>query len=537
MKLVSVAEMQAIEKEADASGLSYAQMMQNAGEGLARQVHQRFSSERHKAVMGVIGSGNNGGDGLVALTWLAQNGWEARAYLVRPRNADDSHLETLTRAGGVVLSIDDDPQFMHLDAWLDASLVLLDAVLGTGFRLPLREPLDSVLAHIAESPIKPYIVAVDCPSGVDCDSGEAAKECIPANLTLCMAAVKNGMLRLPAWDLLGELVTVDIGLSDDLQSLKGIDLEVILQDDMCNMLPERPLVSHKGTYGTVMVVAGSVNFTGAAYLACKAAYRIGAGLVQAAVPSPLYAVLAGQLPEATWLVLADDMGVIHTKSAALVRENMEGVDALLLGPGWGLEDTTAGFLQHLLEMKSKKKRHTPVGFVGDTGSLRPLPDIDLPPVVVDADGLKLLSGLSDWPELLPQGSVLTPHPGEMAILSGMPVGEIQAERETLAGVFAREWGQTVVLKGAFTVVASPDERTAVIPVASSALATAGTGDVLAGMIAGLLAQGVSAFAAACAGAFLHAQAGLMAAETCGCAASVIAGDLLEEIPRVLGRCD
>jgi len=536
MKLVSVAEMQAIEKEADAGGLSYAQMMQNAGEGLAQQVHQRFSNDRHKAVMALIGSGNNGGDGLVALTWLAKNGWEARAYLVRPRDEDDPHLAALKDAGGVTLSIEDDPQFMHLDAWLDASLVLLDAVLGTGFRLPMRESPGDVLAHVANSSVRPFVVAVDCPSGMDCDSGEVAEACIPADLTLCMAAVKNGMLRLPAWDMLGELVTVDIGLSEDLQSLKGIDLEVVLQEDMCEFLPERPLVSHKGTYGTVMVVAGSVNYTGAAYLASKAAYRIGAGLLQAAIPGPIYPVLAGQLPEAIWLVLPDDMGVIHQKGAALIRENLEGVDALLLGPGWGLDDTTAAFLFHLLENKKTKKRHKPVGFVGDTGSLSPMPDVELPPVVVDADGLKLLSRLEDWPEMLSPGSVLTPHPGEMAILSGMPVGEIQAERETLAGVYACQWGQTVVLKGAFTVIASPRGQTAVIPVASSALATAGTGDVLAGMIAGLLAQGVPAFEAACAGAFLHAQAGLLAAETCGCAASVIASDLLNEIPKVLGKC-
>ena len=324
MKLVSVAEMQAIEKEADAGGLSYAQMMQNAGEGLAQQVHQRFSNDRHKAVMALIGSGNNGGDGLVALTWLAKNGWEARAYLVRPRDEDDPHLAALKDAGGVTLSIEDDPQFMHLDAWLDASLVLLDAVLGTGFRLPMRESPGDVLAHVANSSVRPFVVAVDCPSGMDCDSGDVAEACIPADLTLCMAAVKNGMLRLPAWDMLGELVTVDIGLSEDLQSLKGIDLEVVLQEDMCEFLPERPLVSHKGTYGTVMVVAGSVNYTGAAYLASKAAYRIGAGLLQAAIPGPIYPVLAGQLPEAIWLVLPDDMGVIHQKQEIGVLSSHKG---------------------------------------------------------------------------------------------------------------------------------------------------------------------------------------------------------------------
>ena len=536
MKLVSVAEMQAIEREADASGLSYVQMMQNAGEGLAKQVHRRFGNGRCKAVMGLIGSGNNGGDGLVALAWLAQNGWETRAYLVRPRAEDDPSLAAFVEAGGVTLSLDDDPEFAHLDAWLDASLVLLDAVLGTGFQLPMREAIGKVLAHVAGSSTKPFVVAVDCPSGVDCDNGEAADECISADLTVSMAAVKQGMLRLPAWQLVGELETVDIGLSDDLAGLKGIDLEVILQEDVCRMLPERPLVSHKGTYGTVTVVAGSVNYTGAAYLASKAAYRIGAGLVQSAVPGPLYEVLAGSLPEAIWLVLPDEMGVIHQKAAALVRENLERTSALLLGPGWGVEATTAGFLKNLLLTKPSKSKHSGIGFVGGKGKQAGEEVVSLPPVVLDADGLRLLDTLPDWQQLLPQGSILTPHPGEMASLSGLPVSEIQAEREVLTGVYAREWGHVVVLKGAFTVIASPDGRTAVIPVASSALASAGMGDVLAGMITGLLAQGMPAYEAACTGAWLHAQAGLAAAETCGCEASVIASDVLDAIPQVLGGC-
>lgn len=536
MKLVSVAEMQAIEREADASGLSYADMMKNAGEGLAKKVFQRFNHGSCKAVMGLIGAGNNGGDGLVALTWLAQNGWEARAYLVRPRAEDDPNLAAFIEAGGVSLSLEDDPEFAHLDAWLDASVVLLDAVLGTGFQLPMRDSIGVVLAHVVDSPTRPFVVAVDCPSGVDCDSGEAAEECIPADLTVCMAAVKQGLIRLPAWQLLGELETVSIGLSEDLAGLKGIDLEVILQKDVCRMLPERPLVSHKGTYGTVTVVAGSVNFTGAAYLASKAAYRIGAGLVQTAVPGPLFEALAGRLPEAIWLVLPDEMGVIHQKGAAVVRENLERTSALLLGPGWGLEDTTAGFLKSLLDTKPSRAKHAGIGFVGNPGEALDEEKISLPPIVLDADGLKLLDTLPDWPHLLPPESILTPHPGEMAILSGLPISEIQAEREVLAGVYAREWGHVVVLKGAFTVIASPDGRTAVIPIASSALASAGMGDVLSGMIAGLRAQRVPAYEAACTGAWLHAQAGLAAALECGCEASVIASDVLDAISHVLGGC-
>jgi NAD(P)H-hydrate epimerase len=536
MKLVSVTEMQAIEREADAGGLSYAQMMQNAGEGLAKIVHQRFGNHRQRAVMGLIGPGNNGGDGLVALAWLARAGWQARAYLVRSRPADDPNLALLKEAGGVVLSQADDPQFEHLDALLDASLVLLDAALGTGIRLPLRGEVAEVLAHTTAYPERPFVVAVDCPSGVDCDSGAAAPECIPAGLTVCMAAVKQGLLRFPAYAVVGELRVVDIGLPTELPALQQVHRQVLLAEDVRRLLPARLPDSHKGTYGTLMVVAGSVNYTGAAYLASKAAYRIGAGLVQTAVPGPLYEVLAGRLPETTWLVLPDEMGVIHEKAAELVRKNLGRSSALLLGPGWGLEDSTAAFLAALLPQQPMLTGRTAIGFIARPEAGREKRESDLPPLVVDADGLKLLARLPDWPRQLPPASILTPHPGEMSILSGLPVPEIQADRLAVARKFAMQWGHVLVLKGAFTVIASPEGETAVVPVASSALASAGTGDVLAGMIAGLRAQGVPPFAAACAGAWLHARAGLAAAACLGAEAAVMAGDVLDAIPRALAAC-
>lgn len=533
MKLVSVAEMQAIEREADAGGVSYARMMENAGQGLAQVVQGRFAGQRQRAVLGLIGSGNNGGDALVALTSLAQAGWQTRAYVVRPRRVDDPYVAALQQAGGVVLSAEDDPQFTHLDAWLNASLVILDAVLGTGIHLPLRGAVGDTLAHVkAFSPL-PFVVAVDCPSGVDCDSGEAAEECIPADLTVCMAAVKQGLVRFPAHALVGDLHVVDIGLPDGLESWQRVKLEVWLAEDVRKVLPARPAVSHKGTYGTLMVVAGSVNYTGAAYLASKAAYRVGAGLVQTAVPSPLYQVLAGRLPETTWLLLPEEMGVIAEKAAVLVRKNLKKSTAWLLGPGWGVEETTGRFLAAVLDRPTKVTTRTPIGFIAQQGVYPELEETELPPLVVDADGLKLLAQLPDWPDKLPRKSILTPHPGEMSILCNCPVAEIQADRLAIANRYAQEWDQIVVLKGAFTIIAGPDGRAGVVPVASSALASAGTGDVLAGMISGLCAQGLDPYQAACAGAWLHAQAGLAAANALGAEAAVMAGDVLDAIPGVL----
>jgi NAD(P)H-hydrate epimerase len=362
---------------------------------------------------------------------------------------------------------------------------------------------------------------VDCPSGIDCDNGEAALECLPADLTVTMAAVKCGMLKLPAFEFVGDLAVVDIGLPDDLASFYDLKTEVADSQLVAGLLPERPLDSHKGTFGTALIVAGSINYSGAAYLAGMAAYRSGAGLVTMAVPSPLHGVLAGQMPEATWILLPYDMGCISGNASALSRP-LESASALLVGPGFGLEAKTKDFLGTLLTGESNARGQTSAA---------------LPPMVVDADGLKLLAKIPAWHLKLPPLSVLTPHPGEMSVLTGLPKDEIQNDREALAAKYAREWGHVMVLKGAFTVIASPDGRTTIIPVASPALARAGTGDVLAGLIVGLRAQGLDAYEAAVAGAYIHAEAGLIAAEDLGSTASVLAGDILNSIADVMSELE
>ncbi len=536
MKLVSVAEMKAIEHEADAGGLSYAQMMENAGRGLAEVILGLPLEEEDRRVFGLVGSGNNGGDTLVALSHLAQAGWEAGAYLVN-RGQDDL-VKRLVSAGGNVASADEDKKRDQLSTFIQSSAVMLDGLLGTGFKLPLKKDVAEVMAQarslLGNFQPGPYIVAVDCPSGVDCETGAAADECIAADLTVTMAAVKQGLLRLPAHQLVGDLQVVDIGLGEDLPALKSIHTEVADQDMVAGLLPARPADAHKGTFGTALIVAGSVNFTGAAFLAGRAAYRIGAGLVTLAIPGSLHAALAGQFPEATWVLLPHEMGVIAAGAAEVVTKNLERATALLIGPGFGLENTTEEFIENLLTGRSFPKKSTSrIGFVHEEREGGEERNRSLPPLVFDADGLKLLAKLKDWAGLLPAPAILTPHPGEMAVLTGLSKEEIQADRMTIAARFSKEWGHVVVLKGAFTVVAGPDGRLTVIPVASPALARAGSGDVLAGLIVGLRAQGVKAFEAAVAGAWIHAQAGLYAADDLGSTAAVLAGDVLNSVSDVL----
>ena len=302
----------------------------------------------------------------------------------------------------------------------------------------------------------------------------------------------------------------DIGtapaLADDIRTFT-LDAGVVRQ-----WLPVRAGNSHKGSYGKVLLAVGCRNYPGAAFLATAAAGRAGAGLVTGAVAEPVWPVVASAVHEATWLPLATgtgtDTGAIAWTAAAPVLASLPGYQALVLGCGLGRAATTARFVRRVLGAGN------------------------LPPTVIDADGLNLLAECDNWSDLLPASAVLTPHPAELGRLTGLPVAEILAHRWALAVDCAAAWGVTVLVKGPYTVIAAPDGVLAVLPVATPALATAGTGDVLAGVIGGLLAQGVVPFGAACLGAWLHGQAGLACAREIG-RAGVLASDLLPRLPRVI----
>jgi hydroxyethylthiazole kinase-like uncharacterized protein yjeF len=517
MKIVTIQEMKDIEAAADAGGLSYAELMKHAGEGVGKWILAHVHPEGERTVLGLIGSGNNGGDTLVALTLLAANGWGSVAYLVRPRPADDPLIAELIKTGGTLLNALEDPKRSKLAGALDAANVWLDGILGTGTRLPLDPAITDALRftrnHLANRIKPPLVVAVDCPSGVDCDSGEAADETLTADFTLAMAAAKLGLLTLPAFKYAGQILPISIGIPETEGLLGAIKRQMIDEVFLKGVLPERRLDAHKGVFGTALLLVGSQQYTGAALLSGRAAYRVGAGVVTLGVVEPVYHAIAGHLPEATWMVLPDIDGFVAARGADIVLQALDKVDALLIGCGLGLREETHQFLRALL-----------------SGDKQPLP-----PMVVDADALKLLSRVAGWQSQLPVGSVLTPHPGEMAVLTGMTIEEVQEDRLGLAERSARAWNQVVILKGALSVVANPDGRTAIIPLATAALARAGTGDILAGMIAGLMAQGVDGFSAACAAAYLHGMAGKAAAESMGNTASILASDILNCVSDQISR--
>jgi len=285
---------------------------------------------------------------------------------------------------------------------------------------------------------------------------------------------------------------------------------IISKEWVAGKLPKRPKDANKGTFGKVLVVAGSKNYPGAAYLSCAGCYRVGAGLVTLATIPVVQNIVSKKLPEVTFIVLPEEDGVIGEMALDVLFAKISH-DVILIGPGLNKKEGTAKFIYRMLKMG-----------IGDLT------------FVIDGDGLNILSEIKEWDKLLENygnSAVLTPHPGEMSRLTGLSIEEIQADREKIAQNFADEWGQVVVLKGANTVIAS-STQTAISPFANPILATAGTGDVLAGVIAGLIAQGLTTFDASCVGVYIHGMAGEILREKIG-EAGALASDLLPLIPQNL----
>jgi NAD(P)H-hydrate epimerase len=345
-----------------------------------------------------------------------------------------------------------------------------------------------------------------------------------------MEAAKIGLLRFPAFILCGEIVAISIGLESAITSEQA--MRVVIDDDWVReRLPTRPRTAHKGTFGTVMIVGGCANYVGAPLLSGLAAYRTGSGLVSLAVPQSVHGMLAGQFLEAVWLVLNDEGGVISESAAELVEAQLMNIKTLVIGPGIGREETTSRFLDAIMFSPKTGSKNRRVGFLVEQTNTEKL-ERRLPAIVLDADGLRWLAEQDGWAEKIQTSLVLTPHPGEMAALTGLTVEEIQNERMGIAALYAKRWKQVIVLKGALTVIAAPDGRLAVIPVASSALAKAGSGDVLSGMIASLIGQGMGDFEAASTAAWIHARAGLEAANQQGSEVSILASDIIDSIAKV-----
>ena len=508
MRILSAEAMREVDRAAvEELGVPSLVLMENAAIGVVEAIAEAFADARSAAVF--CGPGNNGGDGLAVARHLSVRGWEARIFLVansHPLSGDAAaQLAICRKAELQILEIGGEKDLrVALEAAADCDVVI-DALFGTGLSRPLDGLFARVVDGINELPLP--CVAVDLPSGLSADEPRPIGPHVRADLTVTFAAPKVAHVFAPAADAVGRMVVTDLGipprLIDDVEEEAG-DLHLLVGEELADLIPEREAGSHKGDYGHVLIVAGSPGKAGACILAARAAVRAGAGLVTAAVPEPiLQTVDLGSIESMTLALPAGASGHLAERAADVALEAAEGKTVLALGPGLGQEPFTVAAIRRIA--------------------------LECPlPLVLDADGLNAFAGRAADLAGRKAETILTPHPGELGRLLGISTAQIQEDRIAAARGAAEETGAIVILKGHMTLVAS---GTAVFvnPTGNPGMATGGTGDVLTGLIAGLLAQGFDALDAAVLAVYLHGLAGDLAASRLG-EMCLAAGDLIEILP-------
>ena len=508
MRILTAEAMREVDRAAiEDLGIPSLVLMENAAIGVVEALGKAFGEAESVAIF--CGPGNNGGDGLAVARHLSVRGWEVRVFLGTGGRtlSDDAEVQLgiCRKAELPVLEITSEERLgLSLEAAAECDVVV-DALFGTGLARPLEGLFAQVVDAINHLPAP--CVAVDLPSGLSASESQPIGPHVTADLTVTFAAPKVAHVFPPAADAVGEMVVTDLGipprLVDDVEEDDG-DLHLLMGEELADLLPEREPGSHKGDYGHALIVAGSPGKAGAAILAARAAVRAGAGLVTVGVPEPiLQTVDLGSIESMTLGLPAVASGQIAEAAVGTVLDDAEGKAVLALGPGLGQEPETQTAIRRLV--------------------------LECPlPVVIDADGLNAFTGHAGDLSSRRAETVLTPHPGELGRLLGVSTAQIQEDRVAAARGAAEETGAIVVLKGHLSLVAS---GTAVFvnPTGNPGMATGGSGDVLTGLIAGLIAQGLDALDATVLAVYLHGLAGDLAASRIG-EIALAAGDLIEILP-------
>jgi NAD(P)H-hydrate epimerase len=496
-------EAAALDRATRERGVPTTVLMERAGLAVARSVVDLSGGVYGRRATVVCGKGNNGGDGLVAARHLSR--WGMRVGVVMMEDPQDLREP----AAAMFLAARAEPH-ARIRVFSAATLerevaradVVVDAIFGTGFRgMPdddWAEAIAAVNASVAA------VVAVDIPSGVDGATGAVAGEAVRADLTVTFGAAKVGAILLPGAERAGTVRVVDIGFPDELLRA-GLFLPE--PEDVAGWLPRRPVEASKYGSGVVMVIAGSRGMTGAPRLIARAAGRVGVGLVQLAVPEGVLEVEQAALADPVFVPLPETRdGTVASAALETALARLERADALAVGPGLSMHDETGAFVRELV-------RTSPV------------------PIVADADALNAFAGRASDLADRRADAVLTPHAGEFARLTGVKPRDLEADRLAHVRALAAETSAVVLLKGSRTLVVAPDGEARVNPTGTPVLATAGSGDVLTGVIGGLLARGVAPFDAATAGAYVHGLAGVIAGRLHG--EGTIASDLVDLLPEAL----
>ncbi len=486
-------------------------LMENAGRGAAELLVRSFPEVRTGWVAVLAGQGSNGGDGFVIARHLMNWGIKTRVFLLtgkdNVRGDALTNLKIWLNMGGELTEILSKGNFTKAKQEFATARLIVDAIFGTGLNSEVQGIFKDIISFINSIP-QP-VLAVDIPSGLDATVGKVLGTAIRASLTATFGLAKIGQVIEPGTQYVGSLEVVDIGIPRVV--IEESDIKTYLIDPETlnlSLLDPRPAQAHKGDYGHLFVVAGSPGKTGAAAMICHGALRTGAGLVTLGIPASLNPILEAKLTEAMTEPLPDaGTGYLCPDASERIRELMEGKTALALGPGISTQPQVQELLREIIPV-------VPV------------------PLVIDADGI---TSLALQPEILKQcrsSVVLTPHPGEMARLAGITTEAVQADRIGVAKDFAATYGCIVVLKGSKTVISTPDGNVYINSTGNPGMASGGAGDVLTGMIGGLMAQGLPPLEAATWGVYLHGLAGDIAAHELG-EIPLIAGDLIDYLPDAL----
>jgi NAD(P)H-hydrate epimerase len=512
MKLCTPKQMQNIDRRAiDVLGIPGLELMENAGNSVLEAIQEQFGDPSGKAVAVICGKGNNGGDGFVVARKLYEQNAIIELYLVGEREAVTGDARTnLIRAEEMGLTVHEVHNADEVEI-TDSTTLIVDAIFGTGFSGDIKEPYAGIIRKINEHPA--FVAAVDAPSGLDGATGEVSDPAVMADITVTFGLPKYGQAVYPGKSYCGYLMVADIGFPDQVIEEAEIELFHIMEDEAAELLPHRAPDSHKGDFGKLFVLAGSTGLTGAAVMASEAGLRSGAGLVILGCPSGLNDILEIKLTEVMTKPLPEvrNKRCFALRGLGEIREMVRWADAVAVGPGIGTYHETRDLVFRLLTKLDK-------------------------PAVFDADALNILAKNTDVLRDHSAPLVISPHPGEMSRLTGKSIEHIENNRIDIALEFAAEFNLVCILKGAPSVIAAPSGQAWINSTGNDGMATAGSGDVLTGLIGGFLAQGLMDIDAAVLGCYIHGYAGDLAAEMLG-PRGMIAGDILEMVPEALARLE
>lgn len=483
MKIVTGSEMAGIDRTAiHAYGISGLQLMETAGRGAFKSLLRRFAPKKNDRVVVLCGKGNNGGDGFVVARYLAEAGYSPEVFLVgSPESLKGEALENYRRyidSGRTIVSLEEG-DLSALDRVLQQAKIVVDALLGTGIKGAVRSPYDEIIEKINAACVS--VMAIDIPSGLNADDGTIAGACVRADLTVTMGLPKYGLLVSPGIDFVGALDVISLEYPEELTRSDGENPEFFTSEEAARVFPVRSVSTHKGTSGSLLIIAGSTGMTGAAALVGESAVYSGAGLVTVATAASLNPVLEVKLTETMTLPLPEKDGALTLGAYDALREKASQATVLAMGPGLGRRPETGQLVAKILETEV--------------------------PIVLDADGIYPFRSGDRLLKERKESTVLTPHPGELARFLDTTVEEVQQNRIENAKRAAENNGIIIVLKGPRTVVVDPEGHVSLNSTGNPAMASGGMGDVLTGIIGALIAQGVAAFEAARLGVLIHGLAG------------------------------